>query len=228
MPVVESSPRSKRGEASEQAIVEAVVALLVEVGYERLTMDAVAARARAGKATIYRRWPNKAAMVLAALVHYGGEARDGYTLPDTGDLRGDLLALGPCKAHDLPAELLAALPGLLMAMRTEAPLAALMHQYLVGDVLPHYREIVRRGIERGEVTTGFKAERLGELGVGVTLNRLLVDGGPVDDRFNRYVVDEFMLPLLRGTGDTTTAAAPKRHRAGGVRDARSAFGADDH
>jgi AcrR family transcriptional regulator len=214
--VAEGSPRSKRGEVSERAITDAVVALLVEVGYERLTMDAVAARARAGKATIYRRWPNKAAMVLAALAQYGGQDRAGFALPDTGDLRADLLALGPCKAHDLPAELLAALPGLLTAMRTEAPLAALMRKYLVGGVLPHYREIVRRGIQRGEVAAGFKAERLGELGVGVTLNRLLVDGGPVDDRFNRYVVDEFMLPLLRGTHDTATtaAASPERRRAG--------------
>jgi AcrR family transcriptional regulator len=214
--IQESSPRSRRGEASTQAICDAVIALLVEVGYDRLSMDAVAARARAGKATIYRHWPDKAAMVLAAIRARAGELPADFQLPDTGTLRGDLLALGPCPAHHLPADLLAILPGLFMAMRDEEKLAALMRRYVVGDALPHYREIVRRGVHRGEVMAGFDADKLGEIGVGVTLNRLLVDGGPIDDRFNLYVVDEFMLPLLHGArAPRLTPGAARRRRSPG-------------
>src|ERR1700749_4927164 len=75
----------------EQEILDVCAELLTEIGYERLTIDAVAARARASKATIYRRWPGKPALVGAAVRHVTDTAR---MAPDyTGDLRADLLAL---------------------------------------------------------------------------------------------------------------------------------------
>ena len=75
--------------ARETAILDAVLALLTEVGHDRMSIDEVARRARASKATIYRRWSGKAAMV-AALMHR--MALDYPPLPDTGSLRGDLVA----------------------------------------------------------------------------------------------------------------------------------------
>jgi AcrR family transcriptional regulator len=200
------SLRNRRGAASERAIRDAVIELLIEVGYDQLTMDAVAARARAGKATIYRRWPDKASMVLAAVKSCAGDRGTNMPLPDTASMRGDLLALGPCHAHDLPAPVLKMLPGLLMAMRRDAELPKLMRTYLVDDMVPYYREIVRRGVSRGEVDPGFNADRLAELGVGLVLNRLLLTDEPIDRAFNRYVVDEFMLPVLE-------SACPRRHKA---------------
>src|SRR3954466_9997578 len=70
----------------EQEILDAAIQVLAEVGYDRLTMDAVAAKAKASKATLYRRWTSKVSLVIEALQHEKGP----NTPPDTGSLRGDL------------------------------------------------------------------------------------------------------------------------------------------
>ncbi|MFI1201734.1 TetR/AcrR family transcriptional regulator [Streptomyces sp. BHT-5-2] len=80
---------SRRSERSRQAIFEAALALVGEVGYEKLTIEGIAARAGVGKQTIYRWWPSKAAVLLDAF----GSVVDAYDqegLPDTGDLAADL------------------------------------------------------------------------------------------------------------------------------------------
>src|SRR5262249_61586247 len=74
----------------DETIVEAAAALLAEVGYEAMSMDAVAARAGVGKATIYRRWSGKAPLVLDTVRARGFQLEEG---PDTGGLRGDLIEL---------------------------------------------------------------------------------------------------------------------------------------
>src|SRR5205085_8345736 len=84
---VQASPWSPR----ETELLEATLQLLQEHGYDRLTLDAVAATARASKATVYRRWPSKAELVLAAFIE---GIRQVAVAPDTGTLRGDLLRLG--------------------------------------------------------------------------------------------------------------------------------------
>src|SRR3954453_18015238 len=80
-----------RGESRESAILCAAFELLAEIGYERLTMDAVAIRARASKATIYRRWPGKAELVAAALRLCAGN--DTMPIAESDSLRGDLIAM---------------------------------------------------------------------------------------------------------------------------------------
>ena len=80
----------------EDEILDACVDLLAEVGYDRLTMDAVAARAKARKATLYRRWASKAELVIEASFRAKRRTSD----PDTGSLRGDLLALLRTWGHD--------------------------------------------------------------------------------------------------------------------------------
>ncbi|WP_399941657.1 TetR/AcrR family transcriptional regulator [Streptomyces sp. BBFR25] len=82
---------SRRRERSRQAILAAARALVAEEPYEKVTVEAIAARAGVGKQTIYRRWPSKSAVVVAALLALSEDA-DGQsvTLPDTGDLRADL------------------------------------------------------------------------------------------------------------------------------------------
>ncbi|MEU9192495.1 TetR/AcrR family transcriptional regulator [Streptomyces hundungensis] len=82
---------SRREERSRQAILAATRALVAEEAYEKVTVEAIAARAGVGKQTIYRRWPSKSAVVFAALLALSEDA-DGQpiTLPDTGDLEADL------------------------------------------------------------------------------------------------------------------------------------------
>lgn len=82
---------SRRKERSRQAILAAARSLVAEEAYEKVTVEAIAARAGVGKQTIYRRWPSKSAVVFAALLALSEET-DGQsvTLPDTGDLEADL------------------------------------------------------------------------------------------------------------------------------------------
>src|SRR5438309_3632378 len=80
----------RRGPDRREAICDAVFELLGEVGYDRMTMDAVATRARASKATIYRTWPDKPGLVAEALINRFGPTPQA---PNTGSLRGDLMAL---------------------------------------------------------------------------------------------------------------------------------------
>src|ERR1700747_1141832 len=81
----------RRGEELEAALLDAAWDELVEAGFAKLAMESVAARAKTGVAVLYRRWPNKDDLVLAAIRHYG-ETRP-VEIPDTGTLRGDMLAL---------------------------------------------------------------------------------------------------------------------------------------
>src|ERR1700722_7945924 len=81
----------RRGEELESALLDAAWDELAQVGFARLTMESVAARARTGVAVLYRRWSNKDDLVIAALRHYG--TTRPVPAPDTGTLRGDMLAL---------------------------------------------------------------------------------------------------------------------------------------
>ena len=82
----------------EHEILEACVEELLEVGYDRLTMDGVAQRARAGKATLYRRWNSKLSLVIDALKHTKGVPE----VPDTGSLRGDHFRRARHSFHSTP------------------------------------------------------------------------------------------------------------------------------
>src|ERR1700753_4371839 len=85
------APQRRRGPALEEALLDAAWAELDERGYDDLTIDAVAGRAGTSRAFLYRRWPNKQELVLAALAHEA--AKDAVVVCDTGSLRGDVIAL---------------------------------------------------------------------------------------------------------------------------------------
>ncbi|MGV3525529.1 MAG: TetR/AcrR family transcriptional regulator [Candidatus Sericytochromatia bacterium] len=96
-PVVPCKPPAtlgrKRDHGLDTRILDATICILAEVGFDSMTMDMVAAQAKAGKATLYRRWPSKAELVRDALICMSRGSVDLTQLPDTGTLRGDLLAL---------------------------------------------------------------------------------------------------------------------------------------
>nr|WP_269205148.1 TetR/AcrR family transcriptional regulator [Motilibacter aurantiacus] len=169
----------------------AALDLLVDVGYEALTMDALAKRARASKATIYRRWAGKAELIVDALAH---EHRP-EEVPDTGTLRGDLLALlGAFAAGDRAPEIFAAVAH---AVRTDPRMCEAVQQRLAE---PHRRtsaRVVERAVERGELGPGASGVRLfHDLGPSLVLARLTA-GQPVDEAFCAEVVDTVLLPVLR-------------------------------
>ena len=117
-----------RGDVREQAILAAAFELLAVVGYERLTMDGVAEHARASKTTIYRRWPNKAALVVAAFAAMDPPPSDEL---DTGSLRGDLLALLRAVRERFTGPNMSRMSSLMFAMQADPELAAELRSYFL-------------------------------------------------------------------------------------------------
>ncbi|TVT52479.1 TetR/AcrR family transcriptional regulator [Amycolatopsis rhizosphaerae] len=183
-----------RGEAREEAILGATVALLAEVGYDRMTMDAVAARARASKATIYRRWPGKAELVVAAVRRRSGSPP--VAPPDTGTLRGDLLAVLNSMRATLGGQDAALLFGLLLAMRRDPELARTVRGQVIDDKGVAFGEVLRRAAARGDLPPGLDGVAFVEIGSAMLFHRLFVTGEPLDEPFLAHLTDDILLPLL--------------------------------
>src|SRR5918911_2879468 len=131
----------------EAELFAAVLDLLREVGYDRLTMDAVSARAHVSKATIYRHWPAKADLVADTLRH---QHFDRVRVPDTGTLRGDLLATLNQVAEmcfaDCPV-----LQAIGFAMQSNPELAEIVRAQVMPEARCNDDTIIRRAVERGEL-----------------------------------------------------------------------------
>ena len=175
------------------AICDATLALLLEVGYDRMSMDAVAARAHASKATIYRRWPGKQELVLDAVRARGV----GLTVAeDTGSLRGDLVATYRSAVHGSAADDADLIAGVLRAMRTAPELADCVRSQVIESKCDVSRVIVARAVTRGELPAETDPLILHEVASALWFHRVLVVGGPVDDAFIAHVVDDVLMPLL--------------------------------
>ena len=188
----------------DSAICDATLALLVEVGYDRMSMDAVAARARASKATIYRRWPGKPELVLDAV----RSRAPGLVVPaDTGSLRGDLVATYTAAARGAGAEEAELVAGVLRAMRSAPELGDCVRAQVFESKCDVSRTLVARAVDRGELPAGTDPLLLHEVAGALWFHRVLVVGGPVDDEFIAHVVDDVLIPLLTSTrpADLSTA-----------------------
>jgi AcrR family transcriptional regulator len=131
----------------DEAVAEATRQVLAETGYARLTVDAVARRARVGKAAIYRRYASRAEMVFAAV-----SGRDDAPLPDAGSLHADLVALVDrlLEAFGAPAAR-QAIPGLLSDVRADPGLAERFRTALVARERPNILAVLDRAVARGEM-----------------------------------------------------------------------------
>src|SRR6201997_5380425 len=140
---VESSPWSPR----EAELLEVTLRLLQEHGYDGLTVDAVAMTAKASKATVYRRWPSKAELVLAA---FSEGIRQVAVPPDTGTLRGDLLRVGQlvCEQARRHASTMRAV--LFEVSRNPALNDVMQHQF-VDQRKALIQHILMQAVERGEI-----------------------------------------------------------------------------
>ena len=184
-----------RGAAREHAILEATVALVAEVGYERVTVNAIAARAHASKATMYRRWPGKAELVADAVRRHAD--RGVTAAPDTGSLRGDLLAAVSAIATTFDgADGGLTLPGLVEALRTDPALRDVVRGQIGDrcrqDGLSICRQAAARG-ERADETRG--PEALG-LAVAHLFLQTILGGTPPTTAEQRTFVDRILLPLI--------------------------------
>jgi AcrR family transcriptional regulator len=175
------------------AICDAVFELLGEVGYDRMTMDAVAARARASKATIYRSWPSKPELVAEAIIHHFG---DTSTPPDTGTLRGDLFDIvnrACITARSSDGDVIS---GLMTAAARNPDLGQTMQRCMYETKHSMFQQIIDRAVTRGELCCGTDAEILHEVLHSLVMARRMLEMGDMDDAFADRVVDKVLVPVL--------------------------------
>lgn len=181
-----------RDETREQAILQAVIEVLAEVGYDRMTMDAVASRAKASKATIYRRWPGKAELVAAALQQ---RTVFGEPYPDLGDLRAELTVFVRRVVGQIGGLDGSLLCGLATAASTDETLALAMKEHFFDESVSRLDEVVQRAKARGELPESASPTVLFEVIPAVTIMHSLKLES-FDEDYVTHLVDDIALPLV--------------------------------
>ncbi|MEU6381769.1 TetR/AcrR family transcriptional regulator [Streptomyces sp. NPDC046909] len=177
-------------------LYESVLDLLREVGYHALTMDAVAARTRCSKATLYRQWGGKAELVAQAVRHdTPSSAQAGET--DTGSLKGDLYALTLCRDDARIERNSALMRGLTMAIHTEPDLRDAFREYLIDPAKEDLRAALRRAVARGEIHADNPAvDFIMHMMIGAFVSRLSVEEEAPTQAFLVSYIDAVVLPAL--------------------------------
>ncbi|MFC7816144.1 TetR/AcrR family transcriptional regulator [Streptomyces sp. NPDC057367] len=191
--------RSRITPEREAELYEAVLDLLREVGYDALTMDAVAARTRSSKATLYRQWGGKPELVVKAIRHSKpGEIGD----VDTGSLRGDLHALLAREDDCTMAQNSALMRGVAMALHQNPDLRQAFRDQLIDPEMAEFRRVLQRAVDRGEIRPDCPAlDFLVHMMVGGFATRTLLDDQPPTRAFLTSYIDAVILPAL-GAGTT--------------------------
>jgi AcrR family transcriptional regulator len=184
----EASPWSPR----EAELLAVTLKLLQEHGYDKLTVDAVASTARASKATVYRRWPSKAELVLAAFIE---GIRQVAVPPDTGTLRGDLLRVGElvCEQARRHASTIRAV--LVEVSRNPALNDVMQHEFVdQRKALIHH--ILQQAVDRGEIDDAAISDELWDLLPGYLIFRSIIPSRPPTHHTVQALVDDVIIPSL--------------------------------
>ncbi len=177
----------------ERELLAVTLELLRQHGYDGLTVDDVAAGGRASKATVYRSWPTKAELVLAAFIE-GVQSDDDP--PDTGTLRGDLVALGDMICGHA-REHAGAMRAVLGELNRIPALHTALQRFLAGRKTLT-REILQRAVGRGEIGAAAVDTELWDVLPGYLVYRAVIEGRPATRETVRALVDDLVLPGLRG------------------------------
>jgi AcrR family transcriptional regulator len=180
--------------AREDEILQTALQLLAEVGYDNLTMDAIASAARASKATLYRRWSSKVELVVDALDRM--KAYSEQDPVDTGSLRSDLLAAA-CSAGGVTDEFgLSVLGSIVTAIQRDEEFAAAFRGHFVVKRVAYQRGIFQRAIDRGELPAGVEVDSLLFVLPALCLYRAYVLGEHVTPDIVTRVVDDVVMPAV--------------------------------
>ncbi|HEU4668117.1 MAG TPA: TetR/AcrR family transcriptional regulator [Arthrobacter sp.] len=183
----------RRGAVLNSAIFDAVLAEIAESGYSALTMDRVAERARASKASLYRRWPGRAALVLDAAY---ASMHGPDTVPDTGSLRLDTLTVMRQAARLLEGTVGQAVRGVLGEALQNPEAAAEVREFTQGNSSRMMQEILANAVKRGECDPALVTDVKIEAGPALLRHRFIFGSGPIDDDFLVGIVDQVVLPLF--------------------------------
>lgn len=190
--IADSAPDAPSWSPREAELLAVTLRLLQEHGYDRLTVDAVAAAARASKATVYRRWSSKAELVLAAFIE---GIRHVAVPPDTGSLRGDLLRLGELICEQVAQHASTIRAVLVEASRNAAFNDALQHRF-VDQRKALIRHVIAQAADRGEIAAAAFSDELWDLLPGYLIFRSIIEGRPPNADTVQLLVDEVIMPSL--------------------------------
>lgn len=186
----------KRDHTRDPEILEAAIEVLAECGYERMTIDMVAARAKAGKATLYRRWSSKGELVVDAIGCLKGSEFSPENLPDTGSLRGDLLALIRPHSLEETERKLKVMVAVVSMLSRDPELAEAVSAAITEPRTALNRALMQRAVDRGEIAAGVDIETIAQIGPSMAAYRTLTQRKPVDRDFLVSIIDTVVLPAL--------------------------------
>jgi len=184
----------KRDHSRDPEILDAALEVLAECGYDGMTVEMVAARAKAGKATLYRRWASKNELVIDAVACM--KRADLEHLPDTGTLRGDLVGLIKPRTIEEAEKKLQIMAGLSSMLSKSPELAQAIEQAIIRPRAEANKTLLLRAIERGEISSDCDLETLSLITPAMTAYRVLVLQKPVDRPFLLSIIDGVLLPAV--------------------------------
>lgn len=198
----------RRGPELEAALLDAAWEELVEAGFAKLTMESVASRASTGIAVLYRRWANKDELVLAALERQLDN--NPVDVPDTGSLRGDLLAaltgMSEARAGFYSIAVATAFSGLLAGTGLTP---AQVRDRIIGDQrLSNVRTIYQRAHDRGEIDLERIPTAVLDMPFDLVRHDLLMDLKPLKRQRIQAIVDKLLLPLVHGLANGSDCKEP--------------------
>jgi AcrR family transcriptional regulator len=196
MTEVATARRSRITPEREAELYGATLDLLREVGYEALTMDAVAARTKSSKATLYRQWGGKAELVVRAMRHFKPGGVDLADI-DTGSLRGDFYALLVRESDCAMEQTSALMRALGMAVHANPDLLQAFRELLIEPEMVEFRKVIQRAIDRGEVRADNPAaDYVLHMMIGGFVARTVIDELPPTQEYLRRYLDAVVLPAL--------------------------------
>ena len=190
--IADRKPGRPRSEQAEQAIIDAALELFAERGVEGVCVEAVAARAGVGKATIYRRWPSKGQLALDAFV---SRFQALQPQPDSGSLRGDLTAALRAWVDAVTTTPMGRmLTGLIAEAQHDDSLRASWRDRVLEPLRVQHRMLLDRAIERGEIAASVDQDAVLDLFFGAAHHRLLLGHEPLSPDF----IDQVANIILSG------------------------------
>ncbi|MDQ1605855.1 MAG: hypothetical protein QOJ18_222 [Microbacteriaceae bacterium] len=184
----------KRDHTRDPEILDAALEVLAETGYDGMTIDMVAARAKAGKATLYRRWPSKGELIIDAIACM--KQVDYSRLPDTGSLRGDLIAMIKPPSIKDGQRKLQIMAGLMSMLSHDPGLADAANAAIIEPRAAATRALMQRAIDRGQIPADCEIEVLSQISAAMAAYRVLILRKPVDRDFLISLIDGVVMPAV--------------------------------
>jgi AcrR family transcriptional regulator len=185
----------RRGAELEAAILDAAWEQLIAEGYEHFTIDTVTARARTSKPVLYRRWKTREDL-LRATVRHRGAAADPPSIPDTGTLRGDLLAL-LTRANTTRNPMAALVSSMLGSYYNQtSPTPAELREAFLSERDSAVEQVINRAVERGEIDPARLTPRIIDLPFDLFRHEMIMTFKLVPDHVLRQIVDDIFIPLV--------------------------------